>query len=133
LGNLIIRQQHAVTGYCDRQIHLKKSVVRGTVGGDNDYNFWRGAKPIHLSFIVEETTMAIHSKSLPALLVGFSVVAAFASQAFAQPDVQVTKPLTGHGPKLSEKRKAALQDCMSGTQFDSDAYVACMTKHHQSP
>jgi hypothetical protein len=66
-----------------------------------------------------------------ALAVGLS--AAFASQAFGQPGVNVTKPLTGHGPKLSEHRKAALAKCTDMVKFASDSYVDCMTKAGERP
>jgi hypothetical protein len=71
------------------------------------------------------------NRSIVALVVGLS--AAFASQALAQPDVNVTKPLTGHGPKLSEHRKAALAKCTDMVKFASDDYVACMTKEGERP
>jgi hypothetical protein len=66
------------------------------------------------------------------LAVGLSA-AAFASQAFAQPDVNPPPPLTGHGPQLSEHRKAALQKCTDGIKFASDRYVACMTREGEAP
>ena len=66
------------------------------------------------------------------LAVGLSV-AAFASQALAQPDVNPPPPLTGHGPQLSEHRKAALQKCTDGVKFASDRYVACMTAAGEAP
>ena len=71
-------------------------------------------------------------KSLIVLLIGASV-AAFASQALAQPDVNPPPPLTGHGPQLSEHRKAALQKCTDGVKFASDRYVACMTAAGETP
>jgi hypothetical protein len=42
-------------------------------------------------------------------------------------------PLTGHGPQLSEHRKAALQKCTDGIKFASDRYVACMTREGEAP
>jgi hypothetical protein len=59
--------------------------------------------------------------------------AAFASQALAQPDVNPPPPLTGHGPALSDHRKAALKKCTDGIKFASDRYVACMTKEGETP
>jgi hypothetical protein len=76
--------------------------------------------------------MGVTNKSLVALLVGISV-AAFASQASAQPDVNPPPPLTGHGPQLSEHRKAALMKCTDGIKFASDRYVACMTAASEAP
>jgi hypothetical protein len=76
--------------------------------------------------------MRVTNKSLVALLIGVSI-AAFASQASAQPDVNPPPPLTGHGPQLSEHRKAALQKCTDGIKFASDRYVACMTKEGEAP
>ena len=66
------------------------------------------------------------------LAVGLSV-AAFASQALAQPDVNPPPPLTGHGPQLGAHRKAALQKCTDGIKFASDRYVACMTNEGEEP
>lgn len=71
------------------------------------------------------------NRRVVALVVGLS--AAFASQALAQPDVNVTKPLTGHGPKLSEHRKAALAKCTDMVKFASDRYVTCMTSEGENP
>jgi hypothetical protein len=76
--------------------------------------------------------MGVTNKSIVALLIGISV-AAFASQASAQPDVNPPPPLTGHGPQLSEHRKAALMKCTDGIKFASDRYVACMTKEGEAP
>lgn len=76
--------------------------------------------------------MGVTSKSFVALLIGISV-GAFASQASAQPDVNAPPPLTGHGPQLSEHRKAALMKCTDGIKFASDRYVACMTKEDEAP
>ena len=76
--------------------------------------------------------MGVTNKSVVALLIGISV-AAFASQALAQPDVNPPPPLTGHGPQLSEHRKAALQKCTDGVKFASDRYVECMTKEGEAP
>ena len=76
--------------------------------------------------------MGVTNKSLVALLIGISV-AAFASQASAQPDVNPPPPLTGHGPQLSEHRKAALMKCTDGIKFASDRYVGCMTKEGEAP
>jgi hypothetical protein len=76
--------------------------------------------------------MGVTNKSVVALLIGISVVA-FASQALAQPDVNPPSPLTGHGPQLSEHRKAALQKCTDGIKFASDRYVGCMTKEGEAP
>jgi hypothetical protein len=59
--------------------------------------------------------------------------AAFASQALAQPDVNPPPPLTGHGPALSEHRKAALKMCTDGIKFSSDRYVDCMTRAGETP
>jgi hypothetical protein len=67
------------------------------------------------------------------IALAFGLSAAFASQAFAQPDVNVTKPLTGHGPALTEHRKAALQKCTDGVKFASDRYVECMTSEGEAP
>lgn len=66
-----------------------------------------------------------------ALALGLS--AAFASQALAQPDVNPPPPLTGHGPALSEHRKAALRMCTDGIKFASDRYVDCMTRAGEAP
>jgi hypothetical protein len=67
-----------------------------------------------------------------AFAVGLSTV--LASQALAQPNVTPPPPLTGKGPaQLSEHRKAALKKCIKGTSFDSDRYVACMTKEGEAP
>jgi hypothetical protein len=76
--------------------------------------------------------MSISNKYRVALLTGVSLLA-FASQALAQPDVNPPPPLTGHGPQLSERRKAALQKCTDGIKFASDRYVACMTKEGEAP
>jgi hypothetical protein len=76
--------------------------------------------------------MGVTNKSLVVLLVGVSV-AAFVSQASAQPDVNPPPPLTGHGPQLSEHRKAALMKCTDGIKFASDRYVACMTAAGETP
>jgi hypothetical protein len=76
--------------------------------------------------------MGVTNKSVAALLIGISV-AAFASQALAQPDVNPPPPLTGHGPQLSEHRKAALMKCTDGIKFASDRYVACMTAAGEAP
>ena len=76
--------------------------------------------------------MSVTNKSLAALLIGISV-AAFASQASAQPDVNAPAPLTGHGPQLSEHRKAALMKCTDGIKFESDRYVDCMTREGEAP
>jgi hypothetical protein len=69
------------------------------------------------------------------LVVAFAVglSAAFASQALAQPNVNPPPPLTGHGPPISEHRRAALKTCTDGIKFDSDRYVACMTKAGEAP
>ena len=69
------------------------------------------------------------------LIVAFGVglAAAFASQALAQPDVNPPPPLTGHGPALSEHRKAALMKCTDRTPFAFDRYVACMTQEGETP
>jgi hypothetical protein len=67
-----------------------------------------------------------------AFAVGLSTV--LASQVLAQPNVSPPPPLTGKGPaKLSEHRKAALKKCTNQTSFDSDRYVACMTKEGEAP
>jgi hypothetical protein len=58
---------------------------------------------------------------------------AFASQALAQPNVNPPPPLTGHGPALSDHRKAALKKCTDRIKFSSDRYVACMTKEGEAP
>ena len=76
--------------------------------------------------------MRATKKSLIVLLIGASV-AAFASQALAQPDVNPPPPLTGHGAQLSDHRKAALMKCTDGIKFASDRYVACMTKEGEAP
>jgi hypothetical protein len=76
--------------------------------------------------------MGVTKKSLVALLIGASV-GAFVSQALAQPDVNPPPPLTGHGPAIGEHRRAALKVCTDGIKFDSDRYVACMTKMGESP
>ena len=75
--------------------------------------------------------MLITNRLVVAFGVGLS--AAFASQALAQPDVNPPPPLTGHGPALSEHRKAALMRCTDRTPFASDRYVACMTKEGEAP
>jgi len=66
-----------------------------------------------------------------ALALGLS--AASASQALAQPDVNPPPPLTGHGPAISEHRRAALKVCTDGIKFDSDRYVNCMTREGETP
>jgi hypothetical protein len=66
-----------------------------------------------------------------AFAIGLSAV--FASEAFAQPDVNPPPPLTGHGPALTAQRKAALMKCTNGIKFDSDRYVNCMTKAGEAP
>ena len=66
-----------------------------------------------------------------ALALGLS--AAFASQALAQPNVNPPPPLTGHGPALTDHRKAALKKCTDRIPFASDHYVACMTKEGEAP
>ncbi len=76
--------------------------------------------------------MSVTNKPLIALLIGVSV-AASVSRVFSQPDVNVTHPLTGHGPTLSDHRKAALQKCTDGIKFASDRYVACMTNEGEEP
>jgi hypothetical protein len=76
--------------------------------------------------------MGVTNKSVVALLIGISV-AAFASQASAQPDVNPPPPLTGHGPQFSEHRKTTLMKCTDGIKFASDRYVACMTKEGEAP
>jgi len=76
--------------------------------------------------------MSVTNTSLAALLIGASV-ATFASQVLAQPDVNPPPPLTGHGPALSEHRKAALMKCTDRTPFASDRYVACMTGEGEVP
>jgi hypothetical protein len=75
--------------------------------------------------------MSSANRLVVALAVGLS--AAFASQALAQPDVNPPPPLTGHGPALSEHRRAALMKCTNGIQFDSDRYVDCMTREGEAP
>jgi hypothetical protein len=76
--------------------------------------------------------MGVTNNAPVALLIGISV-AAFASQASAQPDVNPPPPLTGHGPQLSEHRKAALMKCTDGIKFASDRYVTCMTAAGEAP
>jgi hypothetical protein len=76
--------------------------------------------------------MGVTNKSFVALLIGISV-GAFVSQALAQPDVNPPPPLTGHGPTIGEHRRAALKVCTDGIKFDSDRYVACMTKMGEAP
>jgi hypothetical protein len=76
--------------------------------------------------------MSVSNKSLVALFIGISV-AAFASQASAQPDVNPTPFLTSHGPQLGDHRNAALQKCTDGIEFGSDRYVACMTEEGEAP
>jgi hypothetical protein len=75
--------------------------------------------------------MLIANRLVVAIGVGLS--AAFVSQALAQPDVNSPPPLTGHGPALSEHRKAALQRCTDRIPFASDRYVACMTSEGEAP
>ena len=72
------------------------------------------------------------NKSLIALLIGASA-ALYAVQASAQPDVNPPPPLTGHGPQLTEHRKAALMKCTDGIKFASDRYVSCMTAAGEAP
>jgi len=76
--------------------------------------------------------MGVTNKSVVGLLIGISV-AAFASRGLAQPDVNPPPPLTGHGPQLSEHRKATLQKCTDGIKFASDRYVACRTAAGEAP
>jgi hypothetical protein len=64
---------------------------------------------------------------------GIGLSAAFAAQALAQPDVNPPAPLTGHGPALSDHRKAALKKCTDRMPFASDRYVACMTQEDEAP
>jgi hypothetical protein len=71
------------------------------------------------------------NRCVVALAVGLSAV--FASQVSAQPDVNVTKPLTGHGAPLTEHRQAALKKCTDGIKFSSDRYVTCMTSEGENP
>jgi hypothetical protein len=72
------------------------------------------------------------NKSLIALLIGASA-ALYAVQASAQPDVNPPPPLTGHGPQLTDHRKAALMKCTDGIKFASDRYVSCMTAAGETP
>jgi hypothetical protein len=72
------------------------------------------------------------NKSLVALLIGASA-ALYAVQASAQPDVNPPPPLTGHGPQLTDHRKAALMKCTDGIKFASDRYVSCMTAAGEAP
>ena len=72
------------------------------------------------------------NKSLIALLIGASA-ALYAVQASAQPDVNSPPPLTGHGPQLTDHRKAALMKCTDGIKFASDRYVSCMTAAGEAP
>jgi hypothetical protein len=72
------------------------------------------------------------NKSLIALLIGASA-ALYAVQASAQPDVNPPPPLTGHGPQLTDHRKAALMKCTDGIKFASDRYVSCMTAAGEAP
>jgi hypothetical protein len=65
--------------------------------------------------------------------IGVGLAATFASQAFAQPDVNPPPPLTGHGPTLTEHRKAALKKCTDRIAFASDRYVSCMTSEGEAP
>jgi hypothetical protein len=67
------------------------------------------------------------------LVLAVGLCAAFASQALAQPDVKPPPTLTGHGPPLTDQRKAALKKCTNGIKFDSDRYVNCMTKAGEAP
>jgi hypothetical protein len=76
--------------------------------------------------------MRVINKSLVALLIGASA-ASYAVQASAQPDVNPPPPLTGHGPQLTEHRKAALMKCTDGIKFASDRYVNCMTAAGEAP
>jgi hypothetical protein len=75
--------------------------------------------------------MLTANRRVVALALGLS--AAFASQALAQPDVNPPPPLTGHGPALSDHRKAALMKCTDGVKFASDRYVSCMTREGEAP
>jgi hypothetical protein len=75
--------------------------------------------------------MLTANKLVVVFAIGFS--AAFASQALAQPDVNPPPPLTGHGPPLTDHRKAALKKCTDRIPFASDHYVACMTKEGETP
>jgi hypothetical protein len=72
------------------------------------------------------------NKSLIALVIGASA-ALYAVQASAQPDVNPPPPLTGHGPQLTDHRKAALMKCTDGIKFASDRYVSCMTAAGEAP
>lgn len=80
---------------------------------------------------IRSQAMLIANRLIVAFGVGLS--AAFASQALAQPDVNPPPPLTGHGPALSDHRKAALKKCTDRIKFSSDRYVACMTKEGEAP
>ena len=86
---------------------------------------------MHLEEKIRSKAMLIANRLVVALGVGLS--AAFASQALAQPDVNPPPPLTGHGPALTEHRKAALQKCTDRIPFASDRYVSCMTRENESP
>jgi hypothetical protein len=70
-------------------------------------------------------------KSFATLLIGVTV-AAFASQASAQPDVPATAHLSGHA-RISAHRRAALEKCTSGIKFSSRRYVACMMGEGETP
>jgi hypothetical protein len=63
------------------------------------------------------------------LLIGASV-AAFASQASAQPDTQATPP---NPTTISAHREAALRKCTDGIEFKSDHYAECMMAEGEEP
>lgn len=54
-----------------------------------------------------------------------------ASQALAQPDTQAPAPAPKSG--ISAHRMAALKKCTDRIKFESDKYVACMTKQGENP
>jgi hypothetical protein len=57
--------------------------------------------------------------------------AAFVTHASAQIDTQAKPP--GPSSKIPAHRVAALKKCTDGIKFESDKYVACMTKEGENP
>jgi hypothetical protein len=69
------------------------------------------------------------NRFLVALVVGLSI--AVVSQVRAQPAQPAPTP--GNPAKITAHRAAALKKCTDKIAFESDKYVACMTKEGESP
>jgi hypothetical protein len=74
--------------------------------------------------------MTTVSRFFVALAVCISA-AAFVTHASAQVDTQAKPP--GPASKIPAHRIAALKKCTDGIKFESDKYVACMTKEGENP